>query len=241
MTIAEMHFDFDVKIDKVASSGKANFNRAERDWLLNRGKEIFVKQRYGINNPHKTGFEETQKRIDDLRSLVIKYPEQPGIVPTVHDDNTYEVPLSNLVYPYWFLIRGSAEVVFDDCVQTASLKFIQHDDLNYALKDPFNKSSREEILFNFGRSSSDPNIDSVYIYPGDLALGLIFLEFIKQPAKLNYGGYVYIDGNTYPQQDCDLPEHTHSEIVDLAVQLAAGIIEDPNYVQLKTQQVFIHE
>jgi hypothetical protein len=241
MNIAEMHYDFDVKIDKVASSGRANFTRAERDWLLNRGTEMFIKQRYGLNNPHKTGFEGTQKRVDDLRSLVVKYPEQPGLSPIVHDENTYEIQLDELVYPYWFLVRGNAEVVFTDCVRTASLKFIQHDDLNYALKDPFNKSSREEILFNFGRSSSDPTIDSIYLYPGGLFLGAIYLEYIKQPAKLNYGGYEYIDGITYAQQSSDLPEHTHSEIVDLAVQLAAGIIEDPNYVQLKTQQVFIHE
>lgn len=236
-----MHYDFDVKIDKVASSGRANFTRAERDWLLNRGTEMIIKQRYGLTNPHKTGFEGSQKRVDDLKSLVIKYPEQPGISPIVHDENTYEVQLDELVYPYWFLIRGTAEVVFTDCVDKASLRFIQHDDLNYALKDPFNKSSREEILFNFGRSSSDPTVDSIYLYPGGLFLGAIYLEYIKQPAKLNYGGYEYIDGVVYAQQSSDLPEHIHSEIVDLAVQLAAGIIEDPNYVQLKTQQVFIHE
>lgn len=241
MTIQEMHYDYDVKIDKVASSGKANFTLAEKDWLLNRAVEMFIKQRYGINNPHKTGFEGTQKRVDDLKSLVIKYPLQPSLTPTFLDGNIYEVRLDQLEYPYWFLIRGTAEIVYDDCTQSASLKFIQHDDLNHALRDPFNKSSREEILFNFGRSSTDPTKDSIYLYPGDQVIGNIQLEYIKQPAKLNFGGYVYIDGLAYPQQDCDLPEHTHSEIVDLAVQLAAGIIEDPNYVQLKTQQVFIHE
>lgn len=241
MNIVEMHYDYDVKIDKVASSGKLNFTRPEKDWLLNRAAEMFVKQRYGLNNPHRTGFEGIQKRTDDLKSLVIKYPLQPALTPTMHDENTYEVPLNQLEYPYWFLVRGTVQVVFSDCVQDASLKFIQHDDLNYALQDPFNNSSREEVLFNFGRSSSNPNVDAIYIYPGDMSIGNVYLEYVKQPAKMNYGGYVYIDGVTYPAQDCDLPEHTHAEIVDIAVQLAAGIIEDPNYVQLKTQQVFNHE
>jgi hypothetical protein len=241
MDIREMHYDFDVKIDKVASSGKANFTRPEKDWLLNRATEMFLKQRYGLTNPHRTGFEGTQKRTDDLKSLVIKFPNQPGLATTIHDGNIHEVALNQLAHPYWFLVRGTAEIIFTDCVQKASLKFIQHDDLNYALMDPFNRSSREEILFNFGRSSIDPTIDSIYLYPGDIEIGKVFLEYIKQPAKLNFGGYVYIDGVTYPQQNSDLSEHTHSEIVDIAVQLAAGIIEDPNYTQLKTQQVFIHE
>ena len=79
------------------------------------------------------------------------------------------------------------------------------------------------------------------MYPGVYSLGGAIIEYIKQPAKIRYGGYVYIDGVTYATQQCELPEHVHSEIVDLAVQIASGIIESPEYVQLKAQKVFMHE
>lgn len=241
MNIVEMHYDWDLKIDKVASMSKEDFNKAEKDWLLNEAIKVIVKQRTGMNNIARSGFETSQKRIDDLKALHIKFPLQPGIDPIILASNLYEVDLDDLVYNYWFLTRAYVDVIKPNCVEQASLKLIQHDDLNFALKDPFNKSDDTEVLFNFGRSS-DGNSESIYLYPDtEYPLGKVYIEYIKQPARVSYGGYVYIDGVTYPQQDCDLSEHLHNEIVDVAVQIASGIIEHPEYVQLKTQKVFTHE
>ena len=58
---------------------------------------------------------------------------------------------------------------------------------------------------------------------------------------MNYGGYVYIDGVTYLQTDCDLPEILHTEIVDMAVNIAAGIIENPNYARTTAEKLFRQE
>jgi hypothetical protein len=241
MTIVEMHYDWGIKIDKVASFAKEDFNRAEIDWLLNEAIQVVLKQRYGTTNNQRSGFETSQKRTDDLKSLQIKFPLQPGITPTILAPNLLEVDLADLQYDYWFLTRGYADVIKPNCVEKASLRFMQHDDLNFALNDPFNKSDDSEVLFNFGRSS-DGTSDSIYLYPDSTyPVGTVYLEYIKKPARVSYGGYEYIDGITYPQQDCDLSEHLHNEIVDVAVQIASGIIEHPEYVQLKTQKVFTHE
>ena len=72
MTVQEMHYDFKFKLNKIDSSDYSNFKIPEIDWLLNESMEVFLKQRYGINNTKREGFEATQKRIDDLRNLVIK-------------------------------------------------------------------------------------------------------------------------------------------------------------------------
>ena len=125
------------------------------------------------------------------------------------------------------------------------MKLVQHDDLNTILEDPFNESDISEIIFNFGRAS-DADIatysrSSIYLYPGIYDLGSIRIEYIKQPQKIRFGGYIYIDNITYSTQQCELPEHLHGELVDTAVQIASGIIESPEYVQLKTQKVFVNE
>jgi hypothetical protein len=238
MTVVEQHYDFQIKIDKVHSFSKENFTRAEIDWLLNEAQTVFIKQRYGLNNTKRNGFETSQKRIDDLKSLHIKFPLQPGLNPLPHSDGIYEVDLSDLVYEYMFLTRATAEVVKPACVERATLKQIQNDDLSEVLNDPFNKPDDFSLPFNFGRAS-DGISDSIYIYTDGQSLGNVYLEYIKEPARINYGGYEYIDGVTYPPQDCELsfPE----EIVDLAVSIASGIIEHPQYVQLKQQKVFAHE
>lgn len=242
MTIIEQHYDFDLKIDKVASFAKENFNVAEKDWLLNEAQDVFVKQRMTGHNPHGTGFEFNQKRIDDLSTIHIKFPEQPGITPSLVS-GVYEVTLSSLVHPYLKFTRGQVDVVQDNCPnKKVSLREMQNDDLNDSLDDPYAQSSlKDGVLFNFGKSSLTTAQSSIYLYPGDLTLGDVYIEYLKQPRQMFYGGYDYIDGTPTTQVDCELPEHTHIEIVDIAVAIAAGIIEHPTYVQLKQQKVFQQE
>jgi len=234
-----MHYDFDLKIDKVASQTKENFNKAEKDWLLNEGILVLLKTKYGINNPKRRGFENSQKRIDDLSSLHIKYPDQPGITPTTLESGVLEVPLSSLKYDYLFLTRGYTDVIYSNCSKKVSLRYIDTDDLNEVLfLDPFNSSNNEQIVINFGKSSEEEG-SSIYLYPGTLTLGKVYLEYLKYPAKVNLGNYTYIDGIEYPQQNCDLPTQVHPEVVDMAVAIASGIIEHPTYTQLKQNKLFV--
>jgi len=246
MSAAELHFDFDVKIDKLATLAKEDFTIAEKDWLLNEAQNALVKRYYQGTTATGNGFETIQKRHDDLSSLVIKFPEQPALIPSILDTGVYELALNDLTFQYWFFIRGNVDVILpNECIKVATLKLIQHDDLNHALKDPFNNSDTSEVLFNFGRASdiqtSDFSRSSIYMYPGTYNLGAVRIEYLKKPAKISYGGYVYIDGVTYTAQTSELPDHVHSELVDVAVQLAAGIIESPEYMQMKALKVFSNE
>ena len=127
-----------------------------------------------------------------------------------------------------FFIRAS--VLIDDC-KRGNLKFIQHDDLNEALIDPFNKASSGSIPFNFGRASDGSSESSMYIYPEGFTVDKVRIEYLKQPARMHLGGYTYIDGNTYPAQDCELPVQVRSEVVDEAVSIAIGYVEDPSKYQ----------
>jgi len=120
------------------------------------------------------------------------------------------------------------------------MKFIQHDDLDFASKDPFNKSSKDAVLFNFGRSSNGTG-SSIYLYPDTLTLGKLRLDYIKKPKRMYSGGYQYIDGTTPAVQECELPTQVHSQVVDIAVEIASGIIEHPEYVQLKARKTIISE
>ena len=242
MDIVSMHYDFDLKYDRVTSQYRQDFNKAEKDWLLNEAQYVILKQRYGLHNGYQSGFESIQKRIDDLSSIHIKHPYQPYVDLIYHDDeNIYELPLASLQEEYWiFTSRGKVKVTDDNCEYTAKLILVQNDDLNYAEDDPFNNSNHEEILINFGKSSSGTG-SSIYFYPGNLTLTKAYIEYLKKPNRMNYGGYVYIDGITYTQTNCELPDMLHNEIVDIAVNIAAGIIENPNYARLTAEKVFKQE
>jgi len=243
MTVLEMHYDFRLKVGMIESLQTRAFTDAEIDWFLNESKDIFTKRFMKLDSQgRRKGFEMDQKDIDDLKSLVVKFPEQPALPLAYYADmHIYELDLNLLAHNYLFFIRGIVNVTDDTCSYKAQLKHVRHGDLNEALADPFNKSDKKRVLFNFGRSENGAS-SSIYLYPDvNHTLDNIVIEYIKTPAKINIGTYTYIDGTAPTAQDCDLPEHTHNQIVDIAVLIASGQIGDPNKLQFSTLKTQINE
>lgn len=241
MTIRELQYQFKINLDRVDSLSNPDFNAGEIDWLLNEAQLVFIKQRMSMrSNSKQKGFEESQKRIDDLGNLVIKFPLQVGVTPTLVSPGIYEFPLSSLTYPYLFLLDTWVEVqVNENCTKNIPLRFTQHDDYLQALKDPFYSSHEEFIPYNIGRSSSSVG-ESLYIY-SSFTVNTVFVEYIKYPSRVSLGTYPYIDGVTYPEQTLETAMHTHPEIVDLACTLAALSAQNPEYIQLKQTKLLINE
>lgn len=233
-----MHYDFNNKMDRVSTLSNPDFNRAEVDWFLNEAHLLFAKRAFSPDHKDRQrGFEVMQKSIDEIAPLSIKYPVQPAIALTQHT-NMYEADLSNLAYDLLYFIRGEVDATSSNCVSRVPLKFVQSDDISEALKDPFNKSSLDYILYTVGRSSTGSG-ESLYLYPGTLTLGDFYPEYIKYPRKVYYGGYTYIDGTVTVQTNSELPESTHPEIVDIAVALAAANVQSPELLALKNAKLNI--
>lgn len=231
MTVREMHYSFKLAKDRLDTLVNQDFNPAEIDWLLNEAQLLYVKRKY---NPT---FEVTEKVIKDLGNLVIKFPEQQPIAPTLVD-GVYELNLSSLKYDHLYVISAYANVTEPNCTYKTILKPISHDDYLDALRDPFNKSSKEHILYNYGRSSDNVGTISMYLYPDTTqTVTNIIVEYIKAPSRISLGTYTYIDGVQYPETTSELSPHVHIDIVDLAVVIAATNIESPEYIQLKTMKL----
>lgn len=235
MTIQEMHYDFQLKFNQLGNNINQYFEVGQVDWLLNRAQDIIIQKRIGPNNNLKASYEEIQKRTEDLKELHVRYPEQPLINPSEVEDGIYEIDLDNLVKPWLYYLRCSAQQEVELCEYTAKVIIIQSDDLSFSLSDPFTKSTEDEIVGNFARSSNGQG-SSLYLYP---VIGYVVkdvkLEYLKQPNRMHYGGYTYIDGNTYDTTHCELSVHMHPQIVDQAVELAARIMTDPNNYNFAVQ------
>ena len=70
MTIDQMHIDFKLEYDKTSNLENPAFEPEEIDLWINKAIRKFVKTRYSGINVKRESFEQTQKRIDDLRSLI---------------------------------------------------------------------------------------------------------------------------------------------------------------------------
>jgi hypothetical protein len=231
MTALEKHYDFRLLSDEIEALANKSFEVAEIDWLLTRAQEQLVRNRINQNNVRRRGFEMDRKRIDDLKGILVKWPEQPDLTPTQHPEGVYEIDLSNLIHPYYFFVRATALSELNDCEQRVGLTEVQHDDLNESLSDPFNRPNKRKLLFNFGRSS-DSEGSSMYIYClPEQTVNNVRIEYLKKPRPIRVGGYEYLDGTVVQPSETDLDEHIHPEIVNHAVQLAVGIMKDPALYQ----------
>lgn len=241
MTITEAHYNFKLLYNKWDSQHKRDLNSAEIDELLNKAQDIWVEQTYSGFNSKQVGFENTQQRIDDISSLVIKCPstKQSVLLPSNVNNHIYEFRLNELQHDYLHLIRAVVNAKTTDCENELEVHIVQHDDLSKILTDTYKKSSflwkRAVGVFGYGsgtHATKGRNI-SLYIY-GDSTFTIDSLcpEYIKRPVRVSIGGYSNISGNIKATVEFDLPPHVVHTVVDLAVREAQRIILDPEGFQL---------
>lgn len=96
MNIGEMHIAINQGLQKINSFQVDIFLPQELDLEINKNIQRFVEQRYSkLSNLKKQGFEESQKRIDDLRTLVVEYSSTTsykGQIGPVHHIDSFALP-----------------------------------------------------------------------------------------------------------------------------------------------------
>jgi hypothetical protein len=228
MTATEMHQSFKFGMDKMDALDYPNFLPEEIDLLLTQGQERYTKQRYGITNPKRTSFEETQKRTDDLKELIRSVTITNYNTTGVSTNISSKAKFFPLPADYWFAIQERIEQTCDKCndrtiyivtfpgdegtpieVKYAEVRPIQHNEFDKTIKDAFKKPDYDKVLRLMYESNSEiitsANCNAIHYK----------LRYIKKPqaiSKIN---------NT----NCELSEHTHQEIVDEAIKIALEGIE----------------
>lgn len=212
MTAAEFQTNFKFRLDKFDSLNYPNFEPNEIDLILNQAQDTFVKQRYGATNTKKQSFEETQKRTEDLKNIVVR----STIVPAANASDNINIfsRFATLPVDHWFIVQELAGISYLDCHgntinDRVFIKAIQHNDYSKLINNPFEKPDNSTVLRLMENDRSE------LIISPTVTLNNYYLTYIKKPVR--------IDLNT--NTTCELSEHTHSEIVDLAVQIALEGIE----------------
>ena len=233
MTVAQMHQAFKFGMDKLDNVNYPNFLPEEIDLLLNQAQERFVKQRYGITNPKRTSFEETQKRTEDLKELVRHANLTPAA--TASDNITPYSRFVTLPNDHWFVIQERVVQVCDKCNSNplytytvtqpspqpplvvsvngmfAEVRPIQHHEVDKVVKDAFKAPDYDKVL----RIMEDGRVELI---PSSVCVPTVYrLRYIKKPNTIS------ITSN--PTVNCELSEHTHQEIVDEAIKIALEGIE----------------
>lgn len=249
MSIQEMVYDFKIKADKVDSLRNENFEPWEIDQILNDSQLIFLKTRTAQNNIYQAGFEKIQKRVDDLSTLLVKFPLQPSITPTNLGNGIYEVKLEDLLFDYFQLERIEVDITKTNCgtVKVRKSEFARQNNIGNILTNPYEKPSFEwrVVPHQFGKSTTGTGSSIFFYTNNEFTVSACYPEYLKIPQRVWIGTYNSLDGNYIvgqPAVSSELPEHTHNEIVDIAVNEAARIIKsDPNFFDLTFQKLKTNE
>lgn len=143
MTVLEMHIALRQTIDRVNSLRNDRLRPEELDIELNRAMMRFINTRYGRNNIYRKGFEESQRRIDELRVLLKEYSG-----PTIYKEevlqgrvwaDTFELPDD-----YMYLVNQASTIWLDSC-QPMPFSLEQ-------LKDIIYYAVRPEVFLNVNGS-----------------------------------------------------------------------------------------
>ncbi len=220
MTIKDMHYDFKKKYNKIDSQQNRNLLIPEIDWTLNEAYELYVKMIAEPRTKSYLGFEMNQRSIDDIRTIVV-------------NDNCLDVVNNIVSLPedYWHLVKKHALISKGKCTNLKAKLYIrQHD-------DDFQNSAFDNSNFEWRTVNGLFYQGGIQLYTdGTFVVNKVCIDYIQ---KLKYihnaedfrGGTYKLPSGTIltGSQDCDLPEHTHREIVDVAVALASGEIMSPGY------------
>lgn len=209
MTILEAHREFKFRLDKMDALNYPNFLPEEIDLVLNNAQERFIKQRYGVNNIKRQSFEETQKRTEDLKNVTVN----AVLTPLAYASDNIDLNARFLTLPtnHWFTVQERCNITCTICGSSVTnlVEVIptSHSEFSKVIKDPFKQPTETKVL----RLMEAGRVELI----SSCTIVDYRMRYVKQPTPVS------ITTNT----TFELSEHTHSEIVDLAVSIALEGIE----------------
>lgn len=230
-----MHIAVQQGLQRAGSYDFSDILEEELDLQLNRSIEVFVKTRFDISEPDPLGFEQTQKRLDDIRTLIRTntYNNVVDSLDSLGDEEATALLKVSKTYSailpkdsYWFSLRLQATTRPNPNCKDSNgnyngpelevpVRILRNNQLTFHLNHPWSTTSAESPIAVL----RDGNV--VVYTDGVFEITSLEFEYIKAPVVVNFSENV----------NCDLPVHTHTEIVDLTVQHLSGVIQSSNYQQ----------
>lgn len=228
MTISEMHTAFKMELDKSSSLELPSFEPEEIDYWLNRGIRQFVKNRF-TGTEKGVAFEGNTKRIEDIKSLIVETTiNGASLVAGTRKVPSYVASLASITTganAKWFILGEEVDIVYTKLGDTTTTTKTQGvtqctvDTYRSHVDDPY---SEHRLHYEEAKPLRLVYQDYIeLITDGNYTINAYRIRYLRKPAT--------VDVDSAPAVSCDLPEHTHDEIVVLAANLALENIEQQRY------------
>lgn len=220
MTIRQLQIEFERRL-QLMDPELVGTNKLNSDTIfsfINEAIDKFYKTRYSGINSKSEGFEQSQKRIDDLRNLIKTATFTDQII---NEGNIYKVELPK---DYVLMLGDTAGITpLDEYAQCWEL----NEDGDYLIKyNDTIEATIETIDRQLNNSLSEHLLKYCNARPLKLIQGSDVLLYTDGKYKVSEYKITYLSkplfidsSNITNTEYTSLPEHTHMEIVKMAVQL----------------------
>jgi len=218
MTVQELHYAVDQGLQKVGSFAYDNFLPEEIDHWLNRAQDRFIKDRaFSHSDIKQLGFVANQKRLDDISALITL-----NYVDDVTSIEGAEYADFDLPADYLYLVNVRARTRQDKCNRASitstprvvPVRIVNNREVYFMQQDPFARSNPDSPLGTLSNQEL-----RVFQANENFILEGIALDYIRTPQQIDL----------QLNQTSELADHTHHEIVDIAVKTILEAIESPRY------------
>lgn len=230
MTSEQMFYNFRVELDKFRSSIEITSDDIE--YFLNKAQEKFIEQRFNGMNYTRRGFEQSAQIISELKPLFKKGEELDVYYPDITTPDNFELDRADLPDSLLYFVSSTCQLTYvldasdievntgvnpnvrkvvdgeDSATLFPIMKYVQNDDIYQVLRDPFNKSSFKKVIIDINENYLD-------IYTNNTSfVSKVIINYIRNPLAITY-----VENGHEDNQDCELPDFTHKDIIELAVQM----------------------
>lgn len=223
MNLSELHIAFKLEADKTGSLNYPSFEPEEIDYWLNKAYLALVNQKMFGNNPRGEGFDQSQKREDDIRNLILTTSVTPITSSAIV--NGLGVNLTDLPNYLYFI---SSRTIFSNGNQAVNLN-ISHNEKDKFVETAINIPWIKHPVVYIEGGNLIVLYDRYSAAADSYTTDLIEVTYLRKPEALSI--------NT-PSQVPIISEHVHQEIVDLAVYLAIENISSP---RVQTSQLTLNK
>ena len=241
MTIEDMHYDFKQKLNKIDSNAYRNLLIPEIDWKLNEALNLYVLLVAVPRLRNHLGFETSLRTTDDIRNLVVN----DEVLSLASGDGFVIASLNDVTDYSYFLSTAKCIASKGDCTGVRmDVQIIKHGDRSQDVRSTYYKSNFEWRICNIRFYE-----DGIKIFNEDFTITEFAINYLKKHAYIHNAqgfdasnGYNLPDGtNLTGKQNCELPDITHREIVDLAVLITTGDLVLPLDYQLKQNKLSVEQ
>lgn len=222
MRFIDLQEAFELEIDKLDNNLEKPTTSDIEYWLM-AGLDKFIKTRYSGINFKRKGFEQDQKRIDDLRTLISNkvyqftvYPEEYTVV--LPDDYMLALGETAVIFSYnpcWPVGPSGQPRTKNTDVLEATIENIDQQRQNSLSEYRFHGNNARPLRLFMG--------NEIHLYTdGNYNIKNYILTYLRNPKRISLTESPF-------SEYADMPAATHLEIVKLAAELYLENKANPRY------------